>query len=428
MTRKTNPADIHGCSCSLSQYYYRTLVGRFPYHRGNVVVFTALLMVVLIGMLAFAVDTGYIVHVRTELQRTADAGALAAAALLPDQSAATAAVDPIATRNGWSNQVGIEFGYWNRDTAMFAVPPPASRDPNAVRVTLHKSQAAGNAVGLFFGRVFGKDSVNASASATAIYDRWLCGPFVGIQSATALGTPRTDSYNSQEGGYAWGTRNHGSICSDGPINVEGTAVIRGDVRAGKGFTPTLEGTVTVTGSVGSRSEPLNLPPVDATQAATTNDNRQIPLIPRGNGWVSPVDGNGNFLLDGNKVINMPPGTYYFKNFTLSGQSIFNVYGPTTIYITGNLMRAGGTQVNNFTQIPANLKILMTGGTASVTSNNNFFGVIYAPNTPVIVDGSSDYFGAIVGKTLTITGSGAGHYDESLQMDEIEFPRRTALVD
>jgi hypothetical protein len=198
--------------------------------------------------------------------------------------------------------------------------------------------------------------------------------------------------------------------------------------AGKGYDVTLSGGPIVTGCIGSRQEPLDLPPVDASEAALFNDNDQIPLIPEGNGWKSPVDAQGNFLLDGNKVIDMPPGTYYFNDFTVTGQAEFNIHGPTTIYVTGNLLRAGGTVVNNNTQLPENLSFLMTGGTASVTSDNAFHGVIYAPNTPVTVDGDADVYGAIVGKTLTVTGSGSGHYDESLDLEHIDFPRRTALVD
>ena len=65
---------------------------------------------------------------------------------------------------------------------------------------------------------------------------------------------------------------------------------------------------------------------------------------------------------------------------------------------------------------------------ALESGNDFYGVIYAPTSPVTIDGSADLFGAVVGKTLTLTGSGRAHYDESLHMEEVEFPLRTTLVD
>ena len=45
--------------------------------RGNVVPVVAILAVFLVGMVAFAIDTGYVAGTRTQLQRAADAGALA---------------------------------------------------------------------------------------------------------------------------------------------------------------------------------------------------------------------------------------------------------------------------------------------------------------------------------------------------------------
>jgi hypothetical protein len=186
----------------------------------------------------------------------------------------------------------------------------------------------------------------------------------------------------------------------------------------------------VTGSIGSRLEKLDLPPVDASYAALYNDNDQIPLIQKGNSFVSPLDSNGNFLLDGTNTVDLPPGTYYVNNLTLEGQATLNILGPdpTTIYVTGDLRRAGGVSVNNNTKKASNLQILMTGGTATVTSYDAYYGVIYAPNTHVTVDGDSEFFGAIVGKTLTLTGTQRAHYDEALDMEQVEFPRRTALVD
>jgi hypothetical protein len=53
--------------------------------------------------------------------------------------------------------------------------------------------------------------------------------------------------------------------------------------------------------------------------------------------------------------------------------------------------------------------------------------LYAPNATVAVDGGADWFGAVVGKTLTATGNGVFHYDEDLGLAN-RTPRRAALVE
>src|SRR3954466_16161609 len=47
--------------------------------RGNVLVLTAALMIVVFSMMAFAIDLGFLEVAKTELQRSADASAVAAA-------------------------------------------------------------------------------------------------------------------------------------------------------------------------------------------------------------------------------------------------------------------------------------------------------------------------------------------------------------
>jgi Flp pilus assembly protein TadG len=401
---------------------------------GSIVVLTAFLLVGMFAMVSFSVDVGYIVHARTEIQRTADACALAAVAHLPDKQEAWNVAQSMAVNNYASvgpdlRQSDIEYGFWDRDTALFTSPTPSFKETNAVRVTLMRSQATGNPLSLFFASILTTKAADVTATATALYDRDLCGPFIGIDWVSAPGSLMTDSYSSDDGLYeSQSPGDRAGLCSNGPIALEGSGVVHGDARAGKGYDVTLDGGFVVTKSIGSRLKPLNLPPVDATEAAITNDNNTIPLIQKGNSWESPVDGDGNFLLDGNITYDLPPGTYYFNDFNLEGQAVFNVSGPTTIYITGDLRRAGGTEVNNLTKIPSNLQLLMTGGTAEITSNNAFYGIVYAPNTDVIIDGDAELYGVAVGKTLTVTGTSSGHYDESLGMDQITLPKRTTLVD
>ena len=57
--------------------------------RGAILVLAAVMVAVLLGIVAFAVDYGHLLKVRTDLQRTADASALAA-------------VQDLITQGGWN--------------------------------------------------------------------------------------------------------------------------------------------------------------------------------------------------------------------------------------------------------------------------------------------------------------------------------------
>ena len=89
---------------------------------GNILVFSVLMMVVMCGVLAFAVDLGYLYTLRTELQRSADAAALAGVAALyqPDGSLESGwyylAPDPDAARIESRRFVRINPVFWETST------------------------------------------------------------------------------------------------------------------------------------------------------------------------------------------------------------------------------------------------------------------------------------------------------------------------
>ncbi len=80
---------------------------------GQMIVFAALIIVIVVGMGALAVDVGFFVHERENVQYAVDAGALAGAALLPDNGtgAATAAQNfTLANDGGLSaSNVSVSF-------------------------------------------------------------------------------------------------------------------------------------------------------------------------------------------------------------------------------------------------------------------------------------------------------------------------------
>jgi len=125
-----------------------------PRRRGIILVLSAFLMVFLLGVIAFAVDLGYIAHVRTDMQRATDAAAFAGAgALINGTSAAeTEAVAYLSQNKVGGETLGgtnatIEFGNWTSTRRTFTVN---SNGPNAIRVSASSPQHP-----FFFGKVFG---------------------------------------------------------------------------------------------------------------------------------------------------------------------------------------------------------------------------------------------------------------------------------
>jgi Flp pilus assembly protein TadG len=156
--------------------------------RGNILVLTAVLMVGLIGFIALAVDVGYIYTVRNELQRSADAAAIAATwelcdrdgnALNSNATNLTTSARSLAVEYAAYNKVGatapqlasndVVVGYManpsNPSEPMVATPP--GKLPNAVQVRVQRTNAQNGEVSLFFARILGVQSTAAEAQATA---------------------------------------------------------------------------------------------------------------------------------------------------------------------------------------------------------------------------------------------------------------------
>ena len=407
---------------------------------GNIAILSCTLMAIMMGMVAFAVDLGYIAYARTELQRTADAVALSAAAKLPNQAIATATGIDCSANNKTAISPQLttqcfEYGHWSRITSKFTTPTPAYRNTNAVRVTIKRTTANGNPLNLFYGRVLGKQTTDLTITSIAFNDRGLCGPFIGITSADIGGNMHTDSYDSDDGSYSTLTASdHGSVCSDGDVKVHGDAEINGDARAGVNGEVTVDGNPVITGNIGNRVRPLDLPSVDASPYASSNNNNSLPKVLRlndngnGNHWVYPVDNQGDFKLNAGDDYYMPAGTYYFRDMLLNGGSTLHITGDVTIYVTRDLTFNGDSHVITDASKAENLTIMMTGGVANIIFSEPFYGVLYAPDSDVTISGNADVYGAVVANNLNVTGNALGHYDESLNMEMADPPARTTLVD
>jgi uncharacterized membrane protein len=170
-----------------------------PRRKGAILPFAAFLLVVVLGMVAFAVDVGWIVLARTQLQSVADAAALAGADPLMDYyvqyqlaglnssssstqstiitNAISAAKTKAVTWASYNAAGGVssltlrkkdvECGY--TDSSGNYTPYSSGQPfPNTVKVTMRMDSSANGALGLFFAPVIGNTSTNLKATAAAV--------------------------------------------------------------------------------------------------------------------------------------------------------------------------------------------------------------------------------------------------------------------
>ncbi|HLA85525.1 MAG TPA: pilus assembly protein TadG-related protein [Thermoguttaceae bacterium] len=133
----------------------------------------AVMLLVIVGMVAFAIDMGRIVLVRTQLQVAADAAAIGAAAKLGDSYeevfdiARTVAGHHEAGDQGVNvGEEDVEIGIWDASTRTFT--PTEDRVGNAVRVSTFRDERHGGEVPLLFAPVLKAFSFRMSASAVAM--------------------------------------------------------------------------------------------------------------------------------------------------------------------------------------------------------------------------------------------------------------------
>jgi Flp pilus assembly protein TadG len=388
--------------------------------RGSIMILAAAFIVVIFAFAAFCIDIGYIVVANADLQNAADAAAMSGAGNLrngPSQARAFA-ITLAANNSSTNNNVviaesDIELGTWDENTATFTLLAAADESQaDSVRVTCSRTHAGGNPLHLFFAPILGRKTADISVTATAHSKVSRCGLFIGINKATLSGGSYTDSYNSVNGLYNPASAgNSGDVCSDGPITLSSSSYVDGDARPGDDESVSMSGTSYVTGSTEPRSEPLKLSPVDFGDSATNNANSTIPLSAFG--AVPYNAGNGEFKLSGGDHVALPPGTYHFSKFTLSGGSSITVTGATVIYCVGDFT-ASGSSIANTSQRPTNLQVYCTGGKVDISGGADFYGAVYAPTSKVVrSSGSNHVYGSLIGLELTLSGGGGAHADTAL---------------
>lgn len=422
---------------------------------GAVMIWVAILLPVIIIFTGFTTDLGIVYMAQAELQATADAAALAAGNELPgrdpdlqaafiEQDAIDIAVeyaeknlDP-ATYGTVLKDSDVELGTWDKTKRTFT---SGTTPYNGVRVTCRRERAnsdGDNSVPIYFLRILGvfgsnPDNVDLTAEAVA-----LSGPKVGGEVSGGIvgkdwvkvgGSGLLDGFDPSQ---KYGPNNRhldSGIQSNGYTYNYGTSYMYGSARSGPGQYAGVGGSATVTGDVRSRHSTLDFESISAPTAinAGANDNGQIVS----SGYNSS---NKSFRNGPQDIDALVAGEYYFSDLDIKGT--MSITGPATIVVDGNATVNAGAEISvdsaagpvtiyvegkgtfngqgitNVTQDVYGLTIYGTTNSPDMKWNggSDFYGYIYAPDTPLTINGSGDYYGGGVGKTAYISGTGNVHAD------------------
>lgn len=156
--------------------------------RGAAAVFAVFLTSVLVAMLAFSIDIGYLAASKSEIQRTADAAALAGCWQVYDgkvagmgESDMNTAIDNSASSAALMNSVSnvaptLQTSGLNKDITSGFLPSLSSEatltsNANqpylAVHVSVRKTSGLNGQIPFYFARIFGQQGIDISAQATA---------------------------------------------------------------------------------------------------------------------------------------------------------------------------------------------------------------------------------------------------------------------
>jgi hypothetical protein len=284
-----------------------------------------------------------------------------------------------------------------------------------------------------------------TTSKTSKFDIGLVGDYVTFNGIGA----RANSYDSSLGDYD-ASLNHGANVTVAALGVTASSMSVGNA--------TIEGNVATATGEGEKGIAVG-PRGNVTGSVTYDFTRDYQVEPEP-GLVEFAAG----ALTGSHVLGDTGGTpgkhfgkdalfYKYESITVGAKETLSVKENTIVVVT--LTKTGGTALKVFgtdaiIRIPSTSTLafyiegdvdILGSGVANegrpmqfqiwgtlpepsdkpqdfkIAGNGDFSGIIYAPNADVSLNGggkdTDDVKGAVIGKKITINGSGEFHYDESL---------------
>jgi hypothetical protein len=144
-----------------------------------VISIVAVLAVFLVGMVAFAIDTGYVAGTRTQLQAATDSGALAGCEKLQVWSGQTIPETSAKAEAKKFAQANMDLTVRDEDVKFYRYNPGAAagsrlsstysvlNPPNCCQITMRRDDLANGQLPLFFAPILGQQKADVRAKSTA---------------------------------------------------------------------------------------------------------------------------------------------------------------------------------------------------------------------------------------------------------------------
>lgn len=362
----------------------------FRREEGSVAIFAAILLPMLLGVAAFAVDLSNLYYNKSKIQQAADAAALGGVLSLPNTTAVTSTALSLVAENApadfgtLSTAQDVAVGNWDPSTRTFTA---SSTNQNAVQVMTHRTAANGNPILTYFGRFVGAQQLAANATAVAVRFGGACVRVLDPSASGAFtdgGSGQIDMNCALQVNSSSGTAAQAKGSSS--ISTQLTCITGG--YSGKGWTPTPK----------TGCQPLADPLASIPEPTAPSCSVNNPSVSSGT-LASNCTYTGTVSLSGS--VNLQSGLYYFKNATIkvtastsisgSGVMLFldagstmNLGGSGTISLSaGTSGTYAGILIFQSRSTPSN-HALTIGGSGTMSLD----GTLYAPSATLNMSGNS----------------------------------------
>ena len=320
--------------------------------KGIVLIWVAVLAFLIVGISGLAVDAAYMFFAGHQLQVAADSAARAGAIIVHrDSGEVQQLCRDVALQN---IAAGEPVQLSGDDIELGVYTPPESLgsegtfvvtldSPNAVKVTARRTTGSpGGPVGIFFGRIFGKDTVNVSRFAIGVQDLSGGAGLIVLHAndPCSLDMDSNARILVNNGGLQVNSDHNQALCMDSnaaiqasPVNVVGGSRLRSNAN--------------VSGALSEGASVLDDPLADLPVPVPGPDLGEIALESNETRTVDPGYYSGGINLDSNTVLNLNPGLYVLDGVGLKMRSNTSLRGTgVTIYVKNEVNPAAAIDIDS----------------------------------------------------------------------------------